>query len=382
MSDWVLPDYVADILPFEAFYIEKLRRKMLNKSFNYGYELVIPPLFEHLESLLAGKGKSLDLQTFKLVDQVSGKMLGLRADMTQQVARIDAHLLNRQGIVRLCYCGSILHTWPDNPHSSREPLQLGAEIYGYAGLEADLEIVELSLDCLSVTNFSNFTVDFADVGIVNCILESAQVNDQKKIHDIYSALAVKDSSELNFLTRKFPAEAREALVALPQMYGDISVLTEATKVLHKMPATFVFLSKLQWIAEHIKEAQVSFDLADLRGYNYYSGMRFAIYSNEVKDALVRGGRYNRVGVAYGRDRPAAGFSLDLKQVVNTRPADGSRSAIHSCWANSKDLDDLVKMLRSQGETVIFSVSKNHEVDGVFFDREIVFTNGHWIIQAL
>src|SRR5574343_1942786 len=170
-SAWLLPEYIADVLPSEARRIEELRRQWLDLARTYGFELVMPPLLEHLESLLSGTGRELDLKTFKLVDQLSGRTLGLRADATPQVARIDAHLLNRHGVTRLCYCGSVLHTWPDRPHATREPLQFGAEIYGHTGPEADLEALDLARACLNVAGVRNITVDFADVRIVRALLE-------------------------------------------------------------------------------------------------------------------------------------------------------------------------------------------------------------------
>ena len=216
MSAWVLPDHIADVLPAEARHIEELRRGLLDMACSYGYELVMPPLLEHLESLLTGAGEALDLQTFKLVDQISGRMMGLRADTTQQVARIDAHLLNRQGVARLCYCGPVLHTWPDRPHATREPLQLGAEIYGYAGVEADLEILDLALSCLQVANVRDASVDLADVRIVRSLLAGVPV-DAQVLREVHAALAAKDASELAILTRTFSAASREGLLALLQL---------------------------------------------------------------------------------------------------------------------------------------------------------------------
>ena len=312
MSAWVLPDHIADVLPAEARHIEELRRGLLDMACSYGYELVMPPLLEHLESLLTGAGEALDLQTFKLVDQISGRMMGLRADTTQQVARIDAHLLNRQGVARLCYCGPVLHTWPDRPHATREPLQLGAEIYGYAGVEADLEILDLALSCLQVANVRDASVDLADVRIVRSLLAGVPV-DAQVLREVHAALAAKDASELAILTRNFSAASREGLLALLQLYGDETVLIEAEKALKRTPAVRNVLLNLKWIAERISGTPVTFDLADLRGYSYYSGMRFAVYAKNASVALVRGGRYDEVGAVFGRNRPAAGFSLDLKQ---------------------------------------------------------------------
>src|SRR5687768_14342131 len=265
MSAWVLPDHIADVLPSEARHIEELRRELLDTARGYGYELVMPPLLEHLESLLTGTGEALGLQTFKLVDQLSGRMLGIRADTTPQVARIDAHLLNRQGVTRLCYCGPVLHTRPDRPHATREPLQFGAEIYGHAGLEADLEALLLAMDCLKATQVGELTVDMADARIVRSLLSEVHV-DAAALGRIHAALAAKDLSELCALTRDFPAAAREGLRVLVSLYGDEKVLLEAKKALPPAPALHEALANLQWIAGHLQGARISFDLADLRGY--------------------------------------------------------------------------------------------------------------------
>jgi ATP phosphoribosyltransferase regulatory subunit len=333
MSAWVLPDYIADVLPSEARHIEELRRSLLDTARGYGYELVMPPLLEHLESLLTGTGEALGLQTFKLVDQLSGRMMGLRADTTPQVARIDAHLLNREGVVRLCYCGPVLHTRPGRPHATREPLQFGAEIYGHGGLEADLEALLLALDCLKAAQVANLTVDMADARIVRSLLSGLAV-DAEALARIHAALAAKDASELALLTEKFPAAAREGLRALVSLYGDEKVLLEAKKCLPPVPALHEALANLQWLAGHLIGARVSFDLADLRGYAYYSGVRFAIYTPRATDALVRGGRYDEVGAVFGRNRPAVGFSLDVKELVSVAATRALKAAIRAPWLDS------------------------------------------------
>jgi len=263
MSAWVLPDHIADVLPSEARHIEELRRELLDTARGYGYELVMPPLLEHLESLLTGTGEALDLQTFKLVDQLSGRLLGLRADTTPQVARIDAHLLNRPGVTRLCYCGPVLHTRPDRPHATREPLQFGAEIYGHAGLEADLEALLLALDCLKAARVQDLTVDLADARIVRSLLEGVDAT-PAELARIHAALAAKDASELADLTRDFPADTRQGLTALVSLYGDEAVLREAQTALPGSPAIREALANLQWLAGHLQGASISFDLADLR----------------------------------------------------------------------------------------------------------------------
>jgi ATP phosphoribosyltransferase regulatory subunit len=386
MSAWVLPDHIADVLPSEARHIEELRRELLDTARGYGYELVMPPLLEHLESLLTGTGEALDLQTFKLVDQLSGRMMGLRADTTPQVARIDAHLLNRQGVARLCYCGPVLHTRPDRPYATREPLQFGAEIYGHAGLEADLEALLLALDCLKATQVGNLTVDMADARIVRSLLAGIPV-DAAALGRVHSALAAKDASALAGMTRNFPAAAREGLLALVSLYGDEKVLDEAQKVLPPGTALREALANLRWLAGHLHGAKVSFDLADLRGYAYYSGVRFSVYTPGASDALVRGGRYDEVGAVFGRNRPAVGFSLDVRELVAVVAKRPLKAAIRAPWLDSgtgaPELRNAIAALRAQGETVV-CVLPGHEseVDEFHCDRELASIAGRWVVKAV
>jgi len=386
MSAWVLPDHIADVLPSEARHIEELRRLLLDTARGYGYELVMPPLLEHLESLLTGTGEALDLQTFKLVDQLSGRMMGLRADSTPQVARIDAHLLNRQGVARLCYCGPVLHTRPDRPHATREPLQFGAEIYGHAGLEADLETLMLAMDSLKATHVGSVTVDMADARIVRALLAGAPA-DARLLSQVHGALAAKDSTELGSLTRDFPQAARDGLATLIRLYGDEKVLAEAAKALPPSDAVRDALAQLKWLAGHVEGARVSFDLADLRGYSYYSGMRFGIYTPGASDALARGGRYDEVGAVFGRNRPAVGFSLDVKELsaVATRP--GLKAAIRAPWldtgADAAALRAAVAQLRRAGETVVCILPGHEsEVDEFHCDRELALHAGAWVVRAI
>ena len=382
MSAWVLPDHIADVLPSEARRIEELRRELLDSARAYGYELVMPPLLEHLESLLTGTGEALDLQTFKLVDQLSGRMMGLRADTTPQVARIDAHLLNRQGVTRLCYCGPVLHTRPDRPHATREPLQFGAEIFGHAGLEADLEALLLALDCLRASAVGGLTVDMADARIVRSLLDGVAL-DPHALASLHSALAAKDASTLAHLTRGFPAAAREGLLALPSLYGDAGVLAEARKALPDSPVLREALGQLQLLGSHIEGASVSYDLADLRGYAYYSGARFAIYTPGASDALVRGGRYDEVGAVFGRNRPAVGFSLDVKELVGVAARRPLKAAIRAPWGESPSLRAAIAGLRQRGETVVCVLpGHDSELDEFECDRELVGAGGAWAVKAL
>ncbi len=382
MSAWVLPDHIADVLPSEARSIEELRRDLLDMARSYGYELVMPPLIEHLESLLTGTGEALDLQTFKLVDQLSGRMLGLRADTTPQVARIDAHLLNRRGVTRLCYCGPVLHTRADRPHSTREPLQLGAEIFGHAGLEADLEILLLALDGLKKAQVPGVSVDLADARIVRSLLDGVALA-PGALAPLQTALAHKDASALATLTRDFPAPSRDGLMALVGLYGGAAVLDEAARVLPATPAIAQALSTLRWLAGHLEGTPVTFDLADLRGYAYYSGARFSVFAPGASDALVRGGRYDEVGAVFGRNRPAAGFSLDLKELAAVAGRRPLRAAVRAPWGEATALRNAIAALRKDGETVV-CVLPGHEseVDEFHCDRELVEVSGQWVVKAI
>ena len=383
-SSWQLPDQIADVLPSEARHIEEIRRLWLDTARSYGYELVMPPLLEHIESLLTGTGEALDLQTFKLVDQLSGRTLGLRADTTPQVARIDAHLLNRSGVVRLCYCGPVLHTRADRPHATREPLQLGAEIYGHAGPEADLEAQMLALQGLKASGIKDLSVDMADVRIVNSLLAGTAIS-TKTLSQIHAALAAKDAAELSSLTasvKGLPSASREGLQHLLQLYGDASVLDEAEKALQPNDYVRKALQNLKWLASHVEgAAKVSFDLADLRGYAYYSGTRFAIYGQGRE--LVRGGRYDEVGAVFGRNRPAAGFSLDLKELVNVLPPRPLKAAVRAPWAENAELSIAIAKLRAAGDSVVCVLpGHEHEVNEFDCDRDLIHTNGQWTVTAL
>jgi len=382
MSAWVLPDHIADVLPSEARHIEELRRDLLDTARGYGYELVMPPLLEHLESLLTGTGEALDLQTFKLVDQLSGRMLGLRADTTQQVARIDAHLLNRRGVTRLCYCGPVLHTRPGRPHATREPLQFGAEIYGHAGIEADVEVLRLALDCLQAARLGNVQLDLGDARIPRAVLAGLEAP-EPTLAAVRAALAAKDAGGLAALTAGFPAPVREGLAALVGLYGDASVLDEAATALRSFPAVQPALDTLRRLAACVPEGSASFDLADLRGYAYYSGARFAMYVPGASDAIVRGGRYDEVGAVFGRNRPAVGFSLDLRELVGVVQPRSLRAAIRAPWSDDTALSQAIGALRAGGETVVCAMPGHEsEIDEFRCDRELVLRAGSWTVLSL
>ncbi len=321
MRTWVLPEYIEDILPAEAARIERLRRGILDLFRSRRYQLVMPPLLEHIESLLTGAGHDLDLQTFKLVDQLSGRMLGLRADITPQVARIDAHLLNRRGVTRLCYCGSVLHTRPASPGSTRELIQIGAEIYGHAGIAADLEIQALLCRSLAVAEVRDARMDIGHVAVFRSIVRAAKIGAELEA-GLFEALQNKDGRVVRSLARALDGTIRSALALLPELYGGQEVLAAAEKRLPRIPELTAALVTLRALAKACP-VPASFDLADLRGYHYHSGVVFEAYCKGIIGAVARGGRYDEVGRAFGRSRPATGFSIDLRSLASaggaTRP---------------------------------------------------------------
>lgn len=390
LSAWLLPEYIADVLPAQAQRVESLRRGLIDRAASYGFELVIPPLLEHLESLLSGTGRALDLQTFKLVDQLSGRMLGLRADTTPQAARIDAHLLNRRGVTRLCYCGPVLRTLPTGLASTREPLQFGAEIFGHAGLEADLEAAELALDCLALVPAGPCVIDLADARLLRGVLAGVPL-DAVGLQDIVQALSEKDASALESLSAGAPVETRQALHALLRLYGGDEVLDQAIDVLPHRPLIRKALDDLRWLAAQLRTAypdlQVGFDLSDMSGYSYYSGPRFAIYGAGQSQALARGGRYDEVGAVFGRNRPAVGFGLDLKSLAELAGTLSHPKAIRAPWHADAELRAAVRSLRDGGESVVAMPPEASDAGAEarhseHFDRELVHQEGGWTVQPL
>jgi ATP phosphoribosyltransferase regulatory subunit len=313
---WLLPEYIDDILPPEAMRIERVRRSVLDLFFKRKYELVMPPLLEYTDSLLTGTGHDLELRTFKVVDQLSGRTLGLRADITPQVARIDAHLLNRSGVTRLCYCGSVLHTRPAGPAATREPIQIGAEMYGEAAVKGDLEMQRLLCEALRAAGARGVRLDIGHVAVFRAIVRAAKVNGEREA-ELFEALQRKDVSTLGLLTRSLAKRTREALILLPQLYGGAEILRLAERKLPGLPQLKRALATLKALAKACP-VPVSFDLAELRGYHYHSGVVFDAYCDGVSGAVARGGRYDEVGKAFGRARPATGFSIDLRALASVK----------------------------------------------------------------
>ena len=312
---WLLPEHVEDVLPAEAAKIEALRRSILDLFASWGYELVMPPLLEYLDSLLTGTGHDLDLRTFKLVDQLSGKMMGVRADITPQVARIDAHLLNRESVTRLCYCGSVLHARPATLAATREPIQIGAEIYGHAGVASDLEIQRLLVRALEIAGVRGARIDIGHVAVFRSLVRAAGIGPESEA-ELFEALQRKDVPALGALTRKLDAKTRRALLLLPELYGGAEVLDVARRRLPDLPALRKALATLDALAKACA-IPASFDLAELRGYHYHSGVVFDAYCDGANGPLLiaRGGRYDEVGKAFGRPRPATGFSIGLRELA-------------------------------------------------------------------
>jgi ATP phosphoribosyltransferase regulatory subunit len=319
---WLLPEYIEDILPAEAARIERLRRAILDLFAGAGYELVMPPLIEYVDSLLTGTGHDLDMRTFKVVDQLSGRMLGLRADITPQVARIDAHLLNRKGVTRLCYCGSVLHTRPAGPAATREPIQIGAEVYGHAGVESDLEVQRLLCRALGLARVRQVRLDIGHVAVFRALVHAAKAGAELET-ELFEALQKKDLPALRGLTRALDAKPRAALLLLPELYGGAEVLALAERKLPAMPQVKRALATLRALAKACP-VPASFDLAELRGYHYHSGVVFDAYCEGVAGAVGRGGRYDEVGKAFGRARPATGFSIDLRSLAAAAGRNGRR----------------------------------------------------------
>lgn len=382
MPNWLLPENIADVLPSEARKIEELRRTVLDNFRSYGYELTMPPMLEYLESLLTGAGQDMDLRMFKLVDQISGRTLGIRADMTTQVARIDAHLLNRASITRLCYAGSVLHTYQSGLHATREPLQIGAEIYGHAGLEADAEIQELVLSSLRIAGMDQVRLDLCHVGVLRSII-STDINARNREAELFNLLAAKDVPGLKEVTVDFNPMTKTALLELPNLYGDVETIKRARQILPKLPGITQSLDELEALIQLAHDATITVDLADLRGYHYHSGVMFAAYVHGLPNAVVHGGRYDHVGEAFGRARPATGFSMDLRELARLLPVAERKHAIHAPWGKDAKLCLKVAELRHAGEIVVQSLP-GHESGYEEFDcdRTLVLENENWILKRL
>ncbi len=385
MRAWALPEYIEDILPAEATRIERLRRRILDLFRTHGYELVMPPLLEYVESLLTGTGHDLDLKTFKLVDRLSGRMLGVRADITPQVARIDAHLLNRKGVTRLCYSGSVLHTLPSGMNRTREPLQIGAELYGHAGIESDVEIQRLLMRALAAAGIKRCYLEIGHVAIFRSVIRRGGVRAELEA-ELFRATQAKDVPALRGLVRGLAPATRKALMALPEFYGETAIIARARKLLPDYPEIRSALSGLQALSRKLRDVAVirCFDLAELRGYHYHSGVVFAAYAEGWSNALALGGRYDEVGKAFGRARSATGFSMDLRELVSSSPNGVARAAVLAPYRPADaSLQRAVETLRARGQVVIDDLPGHAGTRGEFgCNRRLEKRNGKWVLKRM
>jgi len=384
MRNWLLPEYIEDVLPAEAARMETLRRTLLDLFKVYGYQFVIPPMLEYVESLITGVGHDLDLATFKVVDQLTGRLMGVRADMTPQAARIDAHLLNQQGITRLCYAGSVLRTKPDGLAQTREPLQVGAELYGHAGVESDIEIQSLLIKALQAMGIMQVHMDFSHVAVFGSLIESSQIETSLE-QELYAALQSKDQSAVAVLAKGLDKITREALIHLTTLNGDQSVLLKAAQVLPATPAISNALAELTRVADALAkmDVSVSFDLSELRGYHYHSGIVFAAYAQGYKGPLALGGRYDEVGLSFGRARPATGFSLDLRGVVTALPTAKTTQSIFAPADSDPALAVKIASLRFEGHVVVQALlGEQVNLEEINCDRKLSHFNSGWHVVAI
>ena len=382
---WLLPEGISDLLPDAAQDLEGLRRALLDTYRRHGFELVRPPLVEYLDSLLIGSGGDLDLKTFKLVDQLSGQSLGVRADITPQVSRIDAHLLQQRDINRLCYAASVLRTRPSGQEGSREPIQIGAEVYGHAGIEADIEVIDLLLQSLALAELGPVRLDINHLGLASLLLAELEGIDEEAVLQLLQARDLPSLRELLAPWSQQPAAA--ALLALPECFGPAeSAMARARTVLAPWPQATPHLDALDAVlgslrlARHAGQVSLAIDLADVQGFRYHTGLGFAAYVEGHARAVGRGGRYDGIGAAFGRGRPATGFSLDLRELVELRRDRHTPPAIIVApWSDDPALLAFIDTLRAQGETVLQLLPGQdaQRLAGVSADRTIGFIHGQW-----
>lgn len=384
MRHWLLPEYIEDVLPAEAQQIEQLRRNLLDLFRTYGYRFVIPPLLEYLESLNAGVGHDLDLLTFKVVDQLSGRLMGIRSDITPQAARIDAQRLNQDGVTRLCYAGSVLRTQADGAMQTRQPLQVGVELFGHAGIESDLEIQRLMVQSLHLAGAERLVVDLSHVGIFRALITRAGIAAETEA-DLFAALQGKDSATLQALLSDADSATRDAVMALPTLNGGVDMLQQAQQVLPQYAEIKMALQDLKRAAQQLSElnVEVSFDLSELRGYHYHSGMVFAAYTDGQPNALALGGRYDFVGQIFGRSRPATGFSMDMRALAALVPLPQLTSGILAPYQADADLQNSIDELRAKGEIVVVDLpGHQQQVAGLGCDRMLVKNEKGWVVTPI
>ncbi|WP_422139162.1 ATP phosphoribosyltransferase regulatory subunit [Endozoicomonas sp. ALC020] len=388
---WLLPDGIEEILAPRARQAEMLRREMLDLFDCWGYELVIPPHLEFMESLTAGLGRDLELQTFKVTDQLTGRTMGLRADTTPAVARIDAHTLKAKGPVRLCYASSVFHTRSASLGATRSPIQLGAELYGHGGVESDIEVISLMLETLAATGIESVNLDLGHVRIYRSLVEYAGLSEQQeqKLFDALQRKAVCEVSEL-LASWQICSGTAKMFKALTSLTGHASVINDARAVLKDAPeAVFKALDQLEVIAGKVAElypsANLYLDMGELRGYNYHTGVVFAAYVPGKGQAIAKGGRYDGIGRIFGRARPATGFSTDLKTLIELKSLPGLKTDTSdermTIFAPVAADPAVVKKLRRQGQRVVYQLPEQEtDAAGTGCDRQLVCRDGEWVVE--
>lgn len=391
-DSWLLPDGIEEILPDDAKHLEALRRRLLDLFASWGYDMVIPPFIDFLDSLLTGSGHDLELQTFKLTDQLSGEMLGVRADMTPQVARIDAHHLKHDRPTRLCYYGTVLHTRGDPLEKTRSPMQIGAELYGHAGIDSDVEVIRLMLEMLAVTGLLNVHLDLGHVGIYRALSRQAGLHEARE-SELFDILQRKARPELAewVESHDLDRDMKAMLLALPLLNGDLEVIARARKILAPADAeVHRSLSELETIARRLAQLfpalPVSFDLAELRGYHYHTGVVFAAFIPAIGREIARGGRYDNIGGVFGRARPATGFSADLKVLAALSRAGAERAPEQKIFAPCGDdaaLSEKIRDLRAIGRTVIQQLpGQAGDAAAMGCDAVLARDGQNWFIKTL
>ena len=385
---WLLPEGIDEILPPQAEQLETMRRQLLDMYKSWGYELIMPPFVEFLDSLLTGTGNDLDLQTFKLTDQVTGRTMGVRADMTPQAARIDAHSLKREGPVRLCYMGTVLRTRPESQGGTRSPLQIGAELYGHSGVESDVEVLQLMLETLKVTGVDGTHVDLGHVGIFRGLARQAEL-DQEQEAAMFDALQRKALPEINALLDEFgvTSKIQDMFKALVELNGDASILQTARKLLkngsREMGDALDELIRIQERAQQaVPDTRLYFDLAELRGYNYHTGVVFAAYVQGLGQSVAQGGRYDEIGSVFGRARPATGFSVNLKSLITSNNGQ-TKNAVFAPAGDDAGLIDTINGLRAQGETVIRELTgQSTDAQAMGCNRILIQSKNGWEVKNI
>ncbi len=389
INRWLLPEGVEEILPPKAIELENLCRTIIDLFSTWGYELVIPPMVEYLESLLTGTGGDLDLKTFKLTDQLNGRLMGIRADITPQVARIDAHLLKRDTPTRLSYLGSVLHTRPGKSGETRAPLQVGAELYGHSGVASDIEIVKLMLATLKQVGINKTYIDIGHIGIFRTLSADSSLSliQQEKV---FEALQRKAKDELKCLYKEWGITnaVSKALVEIVDLNGDITVLDEAKKILAKIsPDSLQYLDEIKALTESIagqSEVSINVDLAELRGYHYHTGMIYTAFVPGEGEGIAFGGRYDDIGSAFGRARPATGFSTDVKSLLKQQSiSKKTPSNIFAPLSSDMTLDEKINALRKSGKIVIEELEgQQASASEMNCNQQLSFVNGEWVVEDM